>query len=333
MHELPKTRNHVPSLIVAAILGPYFGATGTYAQPQSVAPHPLRIVVPFPPGGNSDVVARPLAQRLSDVLGQQVMIDNRPGASGIIAMELIAKSQPDGSALLLAPTSTITVTSHLHSKMPINVFEDLAPVTTISQFDQVLLVNPIVPVRTVKDLIVLAKQKPGVLSYASSGVGSGFHLTAELFKSMAGVNILHVPYKGGLAPLTDVIGGRVDMMFYTLAVVAPLVNAGKLRALAVTGRKRPASMPQLPTMSEAGVPGYEYTGSHGVFAPAGTSKQAIEKLNTSIAAVLGTREMKEFYARQDVEAVTSSPDEYATLLRAEYEKWGRILRASGVKPE
>jgi tripartite-type tricarboxylate transporter receptor subunit TctC len=333
MDELPKTSNTALSLIIAVILGPYFGATGAYAQTQAVAPIPLRIVVPFPPGGNSDVVARPLAQRLSDVLGQPVVIDNRPGASGIIAMELVARSRPDGSALLLAPTSTITVTPHLYRKMPINVFEDLAPVTTITQFDQVLLVNPIVPAKTLRDLIALAKQKPGLLSYASSGVGSGFHLPAELFKSMAGVDILHVPYKGGLAPLTDIIGGRVDMMFYTLAVVAPLVNAGKLRALAVTGRKRPASMPQLPTMSEAGVPGYEYTGSHGVFAPAATSREVIEKLNAMIAAVLGTREMKEFYARQDVEAVTSTPAEYAALLRAEYEKWGRILNASGVKPE
>lgn len=333
MHELPKTLNNIPRLIVAAILGSYLGAMDAHAQSQSVAPHAVRMVVPFPPGGNSDVVARPLAQRLSEVLGQQVVIDNRPGAAGIIAMELVAKSPPDGYALLLAPNSTLTVTPHLYSKMPINVFEDLAPVTTITQFDQVLLVNPVVPAKTVKELIMLAKQKPGLLSYASSGVGSGFHLTAELFKSMAGVNILHVPYKGGLAPLTDLIGGRVDMMFYTLAVVAPLVNAGKLRALAVTGRKRPASMPQLPTIAEAGVPGYEYTGSHGVFAPAATSKQVIEKLNATIAAVLGTREMKEFYARQDVETATSTPADYAAILRAEYEKWGRILKASGVKPE
>jgi tripartite-type tricarboxylate transporter receptor subunit TctC len=303
------------------------------AQPQSTSPHPVRIVVPFPPGGNSDVVARPLAQRLAEALGQQVVIDNRPGAAGIIAMEFIAKATPDGSALLLAPNSTITVTPHLYSKMPINVLEDLAPVTTVTQFDQVLLVNPIVPAKTVKELIALAKQKPGLLSYASSGIGSGFHLTAELFKSMAGINILHVPYKGGLTPLTDLIGGRVDMMFYTLAVVAPLVNAGKLRALAVSGKKRPASMPQLPTMAEAGVPGYEYTGSHGVFVPATTPKQVIDKLNGTLARILGTREVKEFYARQDVEAVSSTPAEYAVVLRAEYEKWGRLLKAAGVRPE
>jgi tripartite-type tricarboxylate transporter receptor subunit TctC len=217
--------------------------------------------------------------------------------------------------------------------MPVNVLKDFAPVTPFARFAMVLVTNPTLPAKTVKELIALAKRKPGVLTIASSGVGTGFQLAGEMFKSMAEIDILHVPFKEDSTLLSDLMSGRIDMTFSSVAVMAPYVMVGKLRALAVTGPTRSVAWPEVPTIAEAGVPGYEYTGWFGVFAPAATSRDVIPKLNGTIVKILATQEMKDFYARQNVEATTSTPSEFATIIRAQYEKLGRVIKAAGLKPE
>jgi tripartite-type tricarboxylate transporter receptor subunit TctC len=319
--------------LILALIPVITRAQADSGPPPSYPNKPIRIVVGFGAGGNADVLTRPLAQKMSQALGRPVVIDNRAGASGMIGLELVAKSPPDGYTLLSTPHSTIVITPHLQSKVPVNVFSDLAPVTPFAGFPQVLVTNPTLPAKTVKELIALAKRKPGTLTFASPGVGTGFHMAGELFKSMAGIEILHVPYKEASTILTDVMSGRVDMVFFTMAVVAPHVKVGKLRALAVTGPTRSVAWPELPTVAEAGVPGYESMGWHGLFAPAATSRDVIDKLNGTIVKILATQEMKDFYASQNVEATTSTPSELATKIRAEYEKWGRVIKAAGLKPE
>jgi tripartite-type tricarboxylate transporter receptor subunit TctC len=319
--------------LLAAVLCAYLVIACAQASAQSYPSRPIRMVVGFGPGGNADLLTRPLAQKMSQALGQQVVIDNRAGASGMIGLELVAKSPPDGYTLLSTPQAPFVIIPHLQSKMPVNVLNDLAPVTPFARFAFVLVTNPTVPAKTVNELIALAKRKPGMLKIASPGVGTGFQLAGELFKSMAGIEILHVPYKEASTRLSDVMSGRVDMMFDTIAVVAPHVKAGKLRALAVTGPTRSVAWPELPTVAEAGVQGYEFTGWFGVFAPAATSRDVIGKVNGTIVKILATQEMKDFYASQDVEATTSTPSEFATRLRAEYERLGRVIKASGLKPE
>lgn len=330
-HRAPA--RHPCGQLLAGVLCAYLVTVCAQASAQSYPSRPIRIVVPFGPGGNVDVLIRPLAQKMSQALGQPVVIDNRAGASGLIGLELVAKSLPDGYTLLITPTSSISIDPHLRIKMPVNVLNDLAPVTPYALFPLVLITSPTLPAKTVKELIALAKQKPGTLTFASPGVGTGFHMAGELFKSMAGIDILHVPYKEASTFLSDLISGRVDMMFFTMAVAAPPVKLGKLRALAVTGQKRSATWPELPTVAEAGVQGYEFTGRHGLFAPAAISRDVIGKLNGTIIKILATQEMKDFYATQNVEATTSTPGEFATSIRAEYDKWGRLIKASGLKPE
>lgn len=319
--------------LLAAVLCAYLVAACAQASAQSYPSRPIRIVVGFAAGGNVDVLTRPLAQKMSQALGQQVVIDNRAGASGMIGLELVAKSPPDGYTLLSAPQSAILINPYFQSKMSVDVLNGLAPMTPFASTPLVLVISPALPARTVKELIALAKRKPGTLTFASPGVGTGIRMAGELFKSMAGIEILHVPYKEASAFLSDVMSGRVDMVFLTMAVVAPHVKAGKLRALAVTGPTRSVAWPEVPTVAQAGVQGYEFMAWYGLFAPAATSRDVIAKLNGTIVKIIATQEMKDFYAKENVEATTSTPSEFATRLRAEYEKWGRLIKAAGLKPE
>jgi tripartite-type tricarboxylate transporter receptor subunit TctC len=251
----------------------------------------------------------------------------------MIGLELVAKSPPDGYTLLIGPNGLIVISPHTQSKMPVNVLNDLSPVTPFASDQFALVTSPTMSAKTVKELIALAKRKPGTLTFASGGTATAPYAAAELFKSMAGIDILHVPYKEASTLLSDVMSGRIDMDFNGIAVVMPLVKVGKLRVLAVTAQTRAVVWPEVPTLAEAGVPGYEVTGWIGVFAPAATPKDIIAKLNGTIVGILATKEMKDFYAKENVEAKTSTPSEFATRLRAEYEKWGRVINAAGIKAE
>ena len=319
------------TLRVALALVAVLSATSAFAQ--SYPAKPVRLVLGFPPGTNVDVLARPIAQRMSETLGQPVIVDNRAGATGLIANEFVSKAPPDGYTLLVAPGSSLTSTPHLKLKMPYDSLKDFAPIIQINSFPQVLIVNPIVPAKTVKELIAVARARPGVLTFGSSGSGSAFHLAGELFKSMAKVDMLHVPYKGGNIALNDLLGGRIDLMFYSLAIANPQIQAGKVRAIAVTGLKRDPLQPNVPTVDESGLKGYEITGWHGFFAPAGTPRDAIERVNVTVAKILGTREIRELWATQGMEVVTTTPEQFAKRIRADYEKYGRIVKAVGIQPE
>ncbi|MGE5523126.1 MAG: Bug family tripartite tricarboxylate transporter substrate binding protein, partial [Rhodospirillaceae bacterium] len=279
------------------------------AYAQNYPAKPIRLVLGFPAGTNVDILARPIAARMSEALGQQVIVDNRPGATGLIANELVAKSAPDGYTLLVAPGSSLTSTPHLRIKMPYDSLKDFVPIAQMNSFPQVLIVNPGVPAKSVKELIALARAKPGVLTYGSSGVGSAFHLAGELFASMAQVKMLHVPYKGGNLALTDLVGGRIDMMFYSLAVALPQIKAGKVRPIAVTGLKHDALMPELPTVDESGLRGYDITGWHGFFAPAGTPRDIVSRLNDVIGRILATDEIRKLWASEGMEVVIATPEQ------------------------
>ena len=309
-------------------------ACGFAAYAQSNYPaKPIRLVLGFPAGTNVDVLARPIAQRMTETLGQPVVVDNRPGATGLIANELVAKAPPDGYTLLAAPGSSLTSTPHLKVKMPYDALKDFAPIIQINSFPQVLIVNPVVPAKNVKELIAVARSRPGVLTFGSSGTGSAFHLAGELFKTMAKIDMLHVPYKGGNLALTDLLGGRIDLMFYSLAIANPHINSGKVRALAVTGLKRDPFQPKLPTIDESGLKGYEITGWHGFLAPSGTPRDIVSRLNATVGKILGTVEIRELWASQGMEVVVNTPEQFAQRIRADYEKYGRIVKAVGITPE
>jgi len=304
-----------------------------YAEPgfaQSYPTRVVRLVHGFAAGSAIDVFARPLAQKLSEALGQQVVVDSRPGATGTIANELVAKSAPDGYTLLAAPGSAMAATPHLY-KVPYDPLRDFAPVIQISAFSYVLVAHPAVPAKTARDLIALAKSRPAPLTYGSTGVGSGFHLAGELFAAMAGIQLLHVPYRGGgSAAITDLVAGRVDLMWDSLAVVLPQMRAGKLRAIGVTGAHRAAALPDVPAIAESGLPGYEMVGWHGVFAPAGTAREIIERLNATIAKILGTPDIKELWTTQAMEILPSTPEQFAARLRFDYERYGKLIKSSGI---
>ena len=294
---------------------------------------PVRLVLGFPAGTNVDVLTRPIAARMSEALAHPVIVDNRAGATGLIANEFVAKAPPDGYTLLVAPGSSLTSTPHLKLKMPYDTFRDFAPIVQISAFPNVVIVNPVVPAKTVKDLVAIAKAKPGMLTFGSSGVGSAFHLSGELFKTLARVDMLHVPYKGGNLALNDLVGGRIDVLFYTLAVARPQIDAGKVRAIAVTSLTRDPALPNLPTVDEAGLKGYEIVGWHGFLAPAGTPRDIVERLNALVGKILATREMRELWASQGMQAATNTPEQFAQRIRADYEKYGRVIKAVGIQPE
>ena len=304
-----------------------------YAEPgfaQSYPTRVVRLVHGFAAGSAIDVFARPLAQKLSEALGQQVVVDSRPGATGTIANELVAKSAPDGYTLLAAPGSAMAATPHLY-KVPYDPLRDFAPVIQISAFSYVLVAHPAVPAKTARDLIALAKSRPAPLTYGSTGVGSGFHLAGELFAAMAGIQLLHVPYRGGgSAAITDLVAGRVDLMWDSLAVVLPQMRAGKLRAIGVTGAHRAAALPDVPAIAESGLPGYEMVGWHGVFAPAGTAREIIERLNATIAKILGASDIKELWTTQAMEILPSTPEQFAARLRFDYERYGKLIKSSGI---
>ena len=317
------------SLIAACAIVLVSPLSGAQAYPAKA----VRIIVPIGPGGATDILSRTLGQRLALVWGQQVVVDNRPGAGSNIGFEVAAKAPPDGYTLLMAqPPFTVNVS--LYKKLAYDPLRDFSAVTLAAEGANVLVVHPSVPARTLKDLVALAKAKPGLLSYASSGNGTTPHLSGELFKSMTGVDILHIPYKGASASVADLMGGHVALAFVSLSSVVPQLKAGRLRALGITSAKRSALMPDLPTFAEGGLAGFEVTGWYGVVVPAGTPKEIIDRLHADFTRTLALPDVVQALHASGLEAApSSSPDAFAAFLRAEISKWARVVKASGARAD
>ena len=289
---------------------------------------PIRFVVPLAPGGAVDIAARALAQDLALSLRQQVVVDNRAGGGGNIGAELVAKAPPDGYTMVMGSSSNFGVNPTLYKNLPYDAVRDFAPVSLASFAPNALYVHPSVPANTVKELVALAKARPGTLNFASSGQGGSGHMAGELFKLVTGVDIIHVPYKGTGQALADTVGGQVQMQFGSVIAVLPHVKAGKLRALAVTVPRRVAALPQVPTMAEAGYPAVETTVWNGVLVPAKTPRAIVEKLNAEIVAILKKPEVRERFSALGAEAVGSTSAEFAAHIRREIDKWGKVVRAA-----
>ena len=292
---------------------------------------PIRIVVPFPAGGTTDILARAVAQKLTETLGQSVVVDNRPGAGGNIGAELVAKSPPDGYTLLMGTVGTHAINASLYAKMPYDHVKDFAPVILVAGVPNVLVVNPSVPANNVQELIAYIKANPGKVNFASSGSGTSIHLAGELFKTMAGVSMTHVPYKGSAPAVTDLLGGQVQLMFDNLPSALPQIKAGKLRALAVTSAQRASALPDVPTVAEAGLPGFDATSWFGLLAPAGTPKDVVAKLNAEVAKWLASPEAREKLASQGAIAAGQSPEDFTRHIAAETAKWQKVVKESGAK--
>lgn len=314
------------ALAVAAALAP------VAAQAQASTAYPrqaVTLVVPFPAGGPTDVMARLLGQKLSERLGQQVVIDNRGGAGGSIAAELVARAPADGHTLFFGTTGTLAINPSLYKKLRYDPVKDFAPVSLMATTMNVLVVNPQVPARNLAELVQLAKSKPGELAYGSAGNGSSNHLSGELFKSSAGVQINHVPYRGSAPALVDLLGGRLAMMFDTIAVQTQNIAAAKVRALAVTGAKRSPLLPEVPTAQEAGLKGFDVSIWFAVLAPAGTPAPIVERLNREVVAVMASDDMHKRMQADGAEARTSTPAELAELIRQDTAKWAPVVKSSG----
>lgn len=301
------------------------------AGAQSYPTKPIRLLVPSTPGGSVDTLARTIGPKLAERWGQQVIVDNRPGAGGAIAGELVARAPPDGYTLLIGTIASLGTNVSLQKKLPYDPIKDFAPVTLVATQNLMLLVHPSVPAKSVKELVRLAKAQPGSLSFASAGNGTGGHLSGELFKILAGIDMLHVPYKGVAPALVDVLSGQISMTFASILTSLPQYRANKLRALAVTGGKRSAAAPELPTMQEAGVKDYESATWYGIVAPANTSPDIVGKLNAEIVAILKQPETHERLSKEGADPVGNSPQEFGKFIGSEIEKWRKVIRAAGIE--
>jgi tripartite-type tricarboxylate transporter receptor subunit TctC len=307
-----------------------FIASAALAQPYP--DKPVRIIVPFAAGGPADIYARAVAEKLHGALGQAFVVEDRPGGGAILGTEAVVQSAPDGYTLLMM-SNTHTVNESLIPDKRYQLMRDLVPVAPVNYSDLVLVVHPSVKANTLREFIALAKANPGKLNYASSGPGTPYHMAGELFKAMAGVDIVHIPYKGSSGARTDILGGQVQMMFDAITTMAPNVRAGKLRALATSGKVRSAVLPEIPTLNEAGVPGYEAVIWLGIMAPAGTPKAIVDRLNAEITKAVADPKLKAAWAEQGAVPMTMAPDEFGRFLRADIEKWARVVKISGAKPD
>ena len=293
---------------------------------QNYPARPIRMIVPFSPGGATDVPARIVAQRLSEALGQQVIIDNRPGAVSMLGAEVVAKASPDGYTLLLTATTHV-ISASLYTKLPYDAVRDFAPVMLIGSGPNVLTVHPSLPAKSVRELIALAKARPNKIDYASSGNGSAQHLFGALFMSMANITMMHIPYKGSAPAITDLISGQVSVGFPGIALVLPHSRAGRLRALAVTSEKRSKAMPEVPAIAEVGVPGYAATLWSGLLAPKSTPPEVIQKLYDEIAKLLRLPDVESTFLATGTDVTISTPDQFGQFLKAEYDKWAKVIKA------
>jgi len=320
-------------LIMTALLGLLTGSfAGTPALAQQYPTRPIRFIVPFPPGGGNDIVGRIVAQKLADALGQSVVVDNRGGAGGTLGTDIAAKAPADGHTLLINNIS-LAVNATLFPKLPYDTLKDLAPVTLVGRQPNILVVYPSVPAKSMRELLDLARAKPGQLNYGSGGVGTASHLATELLKLMTKVDMVHIPYKGLGPALTDLMGGRVQLIISTMASALPHLKAGKLRPLAVTTNRRSSFFPEVPTMEEAGVRGYEFSTWYGLLVPAGTPQPITARLNAEMTKILSSDATKEQFRVQGLEATSTSPAEFGSYLRSEVDKWGKVVKASGARPD
>ena len=304
-------------------------ALATPAAAQTWPAKPVKIVVPFGPGGPADVYARIVGQGLTEAFKQQFIIENKPGAGALIGTEVVAKSAPDGYTLLMM-SNTHTVNETLFAKRPYDLMRDLIPVAPVNSSDLVMVVHPSVPAKTLQEFVALAKVQPGKLSYASSGPGTPYHMAGELFKSMSGTDILHIPHKGSAEARNDVMGGHVQMMFDAVTAMKGSIDAGEVRALATTGLQRSSVMPNVPTVNESGVPGYEATIWLGIMAPKGTPKEIVDKLNAEIGKIIAKPEIREAWAKQGAVPMTMTPDQFGAYLKQDIEKWAKVIKTAGI---
>ena len=302
------------------------------AAAQTYPVRTIRYVVPFPPAGATDILARWVAEKITPPLGHPVVVENRPGAAGGVGTDLVAKSPPDGYTILMA-TAAQSISETLYVKQPFSFARDLTAVALIARVPNVMEVHPSVPARTVKEFIALAKSRPGQLNFASSGSGTTLHMSGELFKLMTGTDIVHVPYKGSAPAITDLMAGNVSVMWDNLPASMPYIKAGRLRAIAITTAQRYPAFPELPTVAESGVPGYEASAWFGVVAPTATPREVIARLNSEINRAVNLPDMKERFAQQGATPASGTPEDFATWIRAEIAKWGKVVKASGAKVE
>jgi len=312
------------ALTAGVVSWPAAGVAGAFPE------RPVRMIVAFPAGGGTDIVARLIAERLTARWGQQVIVDNRGGAGGVIGTEAAARSEPDGYTIFMATLGNLSINPHLY-KMGVDPTKDLTPISNVVDVNFVLVANPQLPVRDVRELIALAREKPGQINYSSSGVGGAPHLAGELFNDMADVKLAHIPYKGSGPSFTDLIGGQVSLTFDSLVQALPHIENGKLRALAVLANKRSSLLPQVPTLSESGVPGYNFANWFGLVAPAGTPPQRIKELNSAVREVLEHPEVRERLAGMGAEAAATTPEQFGELIQEESRKWGKIIQERGIQ--
>jgi len=320
---------HPSSLILVAALAGILPA----AQAQQYPTRPVRFVVPFAPGGSTDTLARTLGVKLADSLGQQVVIDNRPGGNGDLGMLIVAQAPPDGHTLLLGYIANLAIAPSLHTKMPYDPTRDYAPITQIATSPNVMTANSAVPVKGLKDLIALAKAKPGAVNFASTGVASVGHLTGELLNSLAGMKMTHVPYKGGGQAIIGLLSGEVQVMFTGFSAAMPHIKSGKIRSLAVTGAKRSPALADVPTIAEQGFPGLEATAWYGVLAPAGTPRPIVMRLHGDVLKALKQPDVIQRLEALGFEIVGSTPEHLGSYIKTEIRKWEKVVKASGARPD
>lgn len=324
---MPSRRN-----LLAAAAALIVVSTATAGLAQSYPSKPVRVVVPYPPGGSTDIVARVIGEQLSQSMGQRFVVDNRPGAGGNIGMQLAAGAEPDGYTVVVGTTAH-AINMTLFKDLPYDTVKDFEPIALLTEIPLILVVNPAVEAQSVADLIALAKERPGTLNVASSGNGQSTHLAAEMFNAMAGIKLTHVPYKGSAPAITDVMAGHVQLMFDTVMSALPHVQAGKLRALAVSSAERAPVAPDVPTIAEAALPGYEAIAWNGLFAPAGTPRAIIDQLNAEVVRALQSEKVKEQLASLGATAQPTTPSDFSTYVRDEVAKWAKVVKESGATVE
>jgi len=317
-------------LITALLLAAPLAAGPLLAQAQAWPARPVKFVVPFGAGGPADLYARFLGQRLQEPLGQSFVVENRPGGGSVVGSDYVAKSAPDGYTFLIM-SNTHTVNETLIPKKPFQLMRDFVPVTPINYSDLLLVVHPSVPANNLAELIALAKREPGKMNYASSGPGTPYHMAGELFKSMAGIDVVHVPYKGSDGARVGILGGQVQMMFDAITTMAPNVRAGKLKGFGTSGRARSSVLPETPTVAEAGVPGYEATIWLGIVAPAGTPAPIVERLNAEVRKFTGSAEVKEAWGKQGATPLVMTPAQFTQYLHEDIAKWAKVIAQAGIK--
>ena len=318
---------------VAAVAALILLAFAQAADAQSWPSKPIRIISPYPPAGANDLLARIMAPKLSEQLGQPVVVENRAGATGNIGAELVAKAPADGYTLLMGQAGNLTINISLMAKIPFDPVRDFSPVTLVASTPNVLVVHPSLPVRTVKDLIALAKAKPGQINYATSGIGSPGHLAAELLNKSAGIRLVHIPYKGAAPALLDVVAGNAHLYFTSAVSAQPFIPSGRLRMVAVASAKRSPSLPEVPTVAEAGFPEFDVSSWWGVVAPASTPREVVMRLQTEIHRVIALPEIRAKLAEQGLDIATNTPEQFAAYIKSETAKWAKLIREVGVKPE